>query len=307
MQELRKDKPFAVILPGFLGSSEDFEDLARDLRRAGYGAAVAPISWWHWIPCVGGRSMRPILERIDFAVNQVLEDLNTTSISPPSYTLQDFLVDFLTNPGGILKVGGTDDPADYPALTPRGDDFASPASPGSGRRVALVAHSAAGWISRVYLSGVNYGGRSFKGSKKVHSLVCLGSPHFVAENLVFKSLQYLEREEGSALPARVRCLCVGAKGAVLSKASDMTRGAYELCGAMPGDDDVDGDGMTPLFSAIALDSADKMVLENVSHAPVYPAFGPSAKLAEERLTKPWYGSPEILKKWFPWLKASTMD
>ena len=37
---------------------------------------------------------------------------------------------------------------------------------------------------------------------------------------------------------------------------DMTRGAYELCGAMPGDDDVDGDGMTPLFSAIALDSAD---------------------------------------------------
>ena len=50
-----------------------------------------------------------------------------------------------------------------------------------------------------------------------------------------------------------------------------------------------------------------MVLENVSHAPVYPAFGPSAKLAEERLTKPWYGSPEILKKWFPWLKASTMD
>ena len=66
------DVPFALILPGFLGSSEDFEDLARDMRRAGYQAAVAPIAWWHWVPCIGGRSMRPILDRIDHAVNQVL-------------------------------------------------------------------------------------------------------------------------------------------------------------------------------------------------------------------------------------------
>lgn len=35
----------------------------------------------------------------------------------------------------------------------------------------------------------------------------------------------------------------------------MTRGAYEFCGADP-DDDVDGDGMTPLFSAIAFEAAD---------------------------------------------------
>lgn len=46
---------------------------------------------------------------------------------------------------------------------------------------------------------------------------------------------------------------------------------------------------------------EKMVVENVSHAPVYPAIGPSAELAKDRLTKPWYGSPSILKKWLPWL------
>ena len=36
----------------------------------------------------------------------------------------------------------------------------------------------------------------------------------------------------------------------------MTRGAYEFCGATQGDEAVDGDGMTPLFSAIAFEAAD---------------------------------------------------
>lgn len=36
----------------------------------------------------------------------------------------------------------------------------------------------------------------------------------------------------------------------------MTRGAYEFCGAAVGDEAVDGDGMTPLFSAIAFEAAD---------------------------------------------------
>ena len=78
----------------------------------------------------------------------------------------------------------------------------------------------------------------------------------------------------------------------------MTRGAYELCGAKPGNE-VDGDGMTPLFSALAFEAAETMVVQNVSHAPVYPAFGPSAELAAERQSKPWYGSPEILQQWLP--------
>lgn len=37
---------------------------------------------------------------------------------------------------------------------------------------------------------------------------------------------------------------------------DMTRGAYEFCGAAAGDEAVDGDGMTPLFSAIAFEAAE---------------------------------------------------
>ncbi len=43
----------------------------------------------------------------------------------------------------------------------------------------------------------------------------------------------------------------------------MTRGAYEFCGADP-DDDVDGDGMTPLFSAIAFEAADSSSARSTS-------------------------------------------
>ena len=46
-------------------------------------------------------------------------------------------------------------------------------------RVALIGHSAGGWISRLYLnlSGRRYNGKVFHGHKLVHSLVTLGSPH----------------------------------------------------------------------------------------------------------------------------------
>lgn len=212
------DVPFALILPGFLGSCEDFEDLAEDMRRAGYAAAVAPIAWWHWVPCIGGRSMRPILERIDHAVNQVLtSDFKVKSLASPSYTIMDFFSDFMSNPGGIFQVGGTDDPAEFPPVKPAGDFRCD--IPGKGQRIAIVAHSASGWISRLFLSSLEYQGRSFHGADKIHSLVCLGSPHFVANNLVYKNLEYLESKCGKDLPPNVRCLCVGSKGNVISEAS----------------------------------------------------------------------------------------
>eukprot|EP00438_Fugacium_kawagutii_P019158 Skav219347 [mRNA] locus=scaffold76:363478:364188:+ [translate_table: standard] len=221
LETLRSDVPFALILPGFLGSSEDFEELAEDMRRSGYPAVVAPIAWWHWVPCIGGRSMRPILERIDHAVNQILAASNLESLRSlpsPTYTFFDFFSDFMSNPGGIFKVGGTDDPAEFPPIDPAGD-FASDAVDMGNRRIAIVAHSASGWICRLYLSSLEYQGKSFNGADKIHSVVCLGSPHFVADNLVFKNLEYLESKVGKELPPNVRCLCVGSKGSVVSQAS----------------------------------------------------------------------------------------
>lgn len=311
--ESSRDAPFALIVPGFLGDASDFQELALDMTKAGYRAEVVPISWWHWLPCVGGRSMRPILERIDHAVNRVLANgCNIKSVQEPAYTPLDFITDFTSNPGGFLKVGGSADPAEYPEVQPSGADFtaesrerwSTAAKDGSGgARIALVAHSAAGWISRLYLSSVSYSGRTYDGASKLHSLVCLGSPHFPAESIAFSALKYLEQRGGSGVPASVRCLCVGSSGTTAREASDMTRGAYKMCGAEPDEATADGDGMTPLFSALAWDGAEKLKLEGVTHAPAYPAFGPSAELSKRRSEgQPWYGSANILEEWLPWLR-----
>ena len=40
-----------------------------------------------------------------------------------------------------------------------------------------MAHSAGGWISRLYLSTAAYDGRAYNGARFVSALVTLGSPH----------------------------------------------------------------------------------------------------------------------------------
>lgn len=40
-----------------------------------------------------------------------------------------------------------------------------------------MAHSAGGWISRLYLSTAAYDGRAYNGARFVSTLVTLGSPH----------------------------------------------------------------------------------------------------------------------------------
>jgi len=58
----------AVIVPGFLTGKAEFLPLAQSLTAMGIPSVVVPFPNWHWLPCLGGRSMRPMLERIDMAV-----------------------------------------------------------------------------------------------------------------------------------------------------------------------------------------------------------------------------------------------
>ncbi|GFH49797.1 hypothetical protein CTEN210_06273 [Chaetoceros tenuissimus] len=76
-------------------------------------------------------------------------------------------------------------------------------------RIALIGHSAGGWISRVYLSNRNYGGRSYNGSELVHSLMTLESPNANAPGAAFKSIEWINRED---IPDTVRALAVAGKG-----------------------------------------------------------------------------------------------
>ena len=54
----------AVIVPGFLNDKNDFMPLARTLSARGIRTAVVPMPIWHWLPVIGGRSVRPVLDRI---------------------------------------------------------------------------------------------------------------------------------------------------------------------------------------------------------------------------------------------------
>jgi len=135
--------------------AKHYEGMCSRLRQAGVDTMIAPIHAWHWLPVLGGRSVRPILERIDFAVDAAA-DPSVGSMPWPQYSLLDLLVDFKNTPGGVMRAGGTSDPDYFPTVEPRGGFYADAqqsrrpfgsAGPQQQRRkVALVAHSAAGWI-----------------------------------------------------------------------------------------------------------------------------------------------------------------
>ena len=50
--------------PRFATDARAFEQLCHRLERRGIASVVVPIRWYHWLPTLGGRSVRPILDRI---------------------------------------------------------------------------------------------------------------------------------------------------------------------------------------------------------------------------------------------------
>lgn len=173
------------MVPGFLEDASQFVELAKALRRRGVAATVAPISTYNWLPCLGGRSVRPILERIDYACAYAATADSLDLVAPaPAYTLLDLAEDFVTTPGGVFNVGGSADPDLFPAVTPRGGFDAYDGLPAR-RALTVVGHSAAGWIGRVFLSDRAYGGRAYSGASRrgVRRLVTLGSPHAASDGV----------------------------------------------------------------------------------------------------------------------------
>ena len=291
----------AVIVPGFLSGASDFKSLADTLTARGIPTVVVPMPVWHWLPCLGGRSMRPMLERIDFTVRHLAASGGDVSSVPNfQYSPLDCWEDFRETPGGVFAVGGSAEPDEYPVVEPRGT-FA-PAGVPQGR-VALIGHSAGGWISRVYLSDRSYGGKAYGGSSLVHSLVTLGSPLADSAGAAFRGVAWTNLEDP---PADVRCLAVGATGTPGDSSGKLTLNAYSFCIDGGDGSKLDGDGVTPTFSSLALPGAETLVLDGVTHFPWSDVFGGdqfAPDLAEEhRNGKPWYGSEEAVERWAPWLK-----
>lgn len=303
----KKNIRAAVLVPGFLTGADEFQPLCRELTKRGLPTVTVPMPNWHWLPCIGGRSARPILERIDFTVRHLIKnDGDITKIPKYDYSFADAWVDFRQNPGGIFQVGGSVRVDDYPVVEPRGN-FPLPSDEeleGKGK-IALIGHSAGGWISRVYLSSRKYGGKAYKGTDYVHSLVTLGTPHANAPGPAFEGILWVN-EELVPVPA----LSVAGVGFQGSEWGGLTEGAYSFCSPSGTNGTIyDGDGMTPVFSSLAMEGAEQMILDGVGHFPWSDVWGGSWVAPE--LTKdhkegrPWYGSDEIVEKWVEWVLDRT--
>jgi len=176
------------------------------------------------------------------------------------------------------------------------------------QQVALIGHSAAGWISRLYLSSTPYGGRAYNGACNVAALVTLGTPHSETNSIAFANVRTTRRV--AAPQPSVPALAVGGKGySGDGSAGAFTTNSYEFCGtsAKACAEGADGDGVTPLSSAIDFPDAEKLILDICLHAPdfgprlVEPFVAPSLAKAREA-GAPWYGDAPHLDRWLPWLK-----
>jgi pimeloyl-ACP methyl ester carboxylesterase len=296
----------AVIVPGFLSGEKDFRQLAQKLSDRGIPTVVVPMPAWHWIPCIAGRSMRPMLERIDHTIRHVCasldldEDFNNELVVPPfEYSVSDCFADFMDNPGGVLAVGGSADVDKYALVEPRGFFPSPPRDPNF--KIALIGHSAGGWISRVYLSNRSYGGKSYNGTELCHTIITLGTPHAEAPGPAFRGVEWANRE---ALSVQVRGLAVGGIGFPGNSSGELTRSAYSFCKPSSDGTDMDGDGLTPIFSSLAMEgvNVEKMVLNNVTHFPWSDAgiwgnlFAPDLAMRHKR-GSPWYGDDHALDQW----------
>ena len=199
---------------------------------------------------------------------------------------------------------------------------AARASAGAGAeasRVALVAHSAGGWLARTWLLG--------GGAASVASLTTLGSPHAPPPpdcgipDQTRGILTWVEANTPGAFHPTIRYTTVASrylKGAPLlgggqagSRASGGAASptlAARLAGtgyqALCGRADVWGDAITPVDTA-HLAGAAQVTLEGVFHGPLGATPDPEAGAGGDgsaggaAKARCWYGSAPIIDSWAP--------
>lgn len=171
------------------------------------------------------------------------------------------------------------------------------AAAAGGGRVALVGHSAGGWIARIFLSrSAEYYGRVWRGADRIDTLVCLGTPQRSEEAVTRRNMMFVnDRCSGCAEPG-VEYICVAGTGLTLPEARGVGAGwrfweagwfsrvSYRITDG--GDDALVGDGIVPT-SAAYLDGARNVELDGVWHSPKSPG--------------PWYGDARAVAYWARYL------
>lgn len=180
--------------------------------------------------------------------------------------------------------------------------------------VALVGHSAGGWIARIMLGDAVYDGSSWDRRPQVSLLMTLGTPHLSLEGYPFGRIQERRSGEAPDLPPDVRgsslrfvrhhyptaasqpgvALVCGAGKSIRGQrprgpipvAADAGGVAHLSYMANSGHGSDWGDGVCPLRTAL-LPGAQAFVMEDVWHTR-----------GSGRL---WYGSPTVIDYWSRYL------
>jgi hypothetical protein len=178
------------------------------------------------------------------------------------------------------------------------------------KKLSIVGHSAGGWLARIWLGAAVYDGTSYQGSRLCDTLLTLGTPHLSVEEYPFgrvlearkgqegpmtekakgSSLSFAnefcgasdlrnEKEEGEGL----EIICVAGNGYHGKEGGWATRASYK-CTCRK--EDVDGDGVCPIESAILPGCDSSVVLDKVFHSPT-----------NQSQNKLWYGDQQVVQKW----------
>jgi len=157
-------------------------------------------------------------------------------------------------------------------------------------KVSLLAHSAGGWLARVYID-------TYDDEKDIGRLISLGSPMKPVPRGVpgvidqtRGILTYVDKLRTVAELSPIAVTCVAGtyargsgtfEGLSSMQSFIVGQGYKQVCGSA----DVDGDGITPVDFAL-MDGAKHIVLEGIYHTPL--GAGESRR---------WYGSREVVDRW----------
>ncbi|RRR72144.1 MAG: lipase [Candidatus Viridilinea halotolerans] len=167
------------------------------------------------------------------------------------------------------------------------------------QQLILVAHSAGGVLSRIYMGDQPYGPerQRYNGFKHVAALVTLGTPH---------ATNQLGRQGGMNQIAFVQAHYPGAYWRFVHYVSIMgrsvlgdangagpERGAWSSYRMLTGDGDQWGDGIVPLQSGL-LPGSRQVIIPGLRHDP--------------RPDRPWYGtSVPVVKLWWDQVEVALQD
>jgi hypothetical protein len=177
-----------------------------------------------------------------------------------------------------------------------------------GAPLLVIGHSAGGVVARILTAEAPFEGRRFAGAGRIGAIVTLGTPHvneweaWTSRRSGVYPIRFVDTHvPGAYWAPRIGYLAVASRWAPARARSAnpgerWLRRSYERLLPPPWPDVIEGDGVTPVSSAL-LPGARHITLDGAAHG--------------QGLGRPWYGSSEWLDAWWPaavdtWREATAL-